>query len=192
MEQTAEQLPGLVRQRVNHGIARLTRRHCGVVLTLFASSAWSDQVSNLGHDRHVVPISETHLHAQTSPHINTLALFDVECDASMLSLASGKLPLGKLPAAMAATHPPTRRLENAIEAFMVGDATVDAVYTAFQENSPDPTRSAVVCRVDGSAASWARLTQLHDSSFGHGLFAILRVIGMGFGILCTEHCAVVQ
>jgi len=39
-------LPALVRQRVNHGIACLARRHCGVVvLTLFASGAW---VPNLG------------------------------------------------------------------------------------------------------------------------------------------------
>ena len=93
---------------------------------------------------------------------------------------------------MAATHTPTSRLENAIEAFMVGDATVDAVYTAFQGYSPDPTRSAVVCKVGDSAASWARLTQLHDSSFGHILFPFLTIFGMVCCIWFTEHCAVVQ
>jgi len=94
---------------------------------------------------------------------------------------------------MAATHTPTSRLENAIKAFMVGDATVDAVYTAFQEYSADPTRSAVVCKVVGdSAASRARLTQLHDSSFGHILFPFLTIFGMVNCIWFTEHCAVVQ
>jgi len=80
---------------------------------------------------------------------------------------------------MAAVHTRPSRLGAVIKAFIAGDATLDAVHTAFQEASPD---SGVVCTVDNSAASWARLAQLHDSSFGHAILPLLIVTGMLRGV----------
>ena len=67
-------------------------------------------------------------------------------------------------------------------AFMVGEATVDAVHAVLQESDLIAT-SGVLCTVDSSAASWARLTQLHGASFGPTIFPLLRVTGTPSGIV---------
>jgi len=70
---------------------------------------------------------------------------------------------------------------------MAGDVTLDAVCTVFQEDPPDPTHLKVVCSVDSSAASWTRLTQLHDSSLGHAILPLLTVTGMRRSMSCVLH-----